>query len=68
MTITPQPSIMTVADVAAAFEGQPLTNAMFAQVRAVLKNLRAWDNYERCTTEERQRAKAALRRILDRQP
>jgi hypothetical protein len=68
MTITPQPSIMTVAHVAAAFEGRPLNDAMFAQVRAVLKNLRAWDDYERCTTEERQRAKAALRRILDRQP
>lgn len=66
MTITPPPKYMLTADgVFAKFKGRLVDASLFADVRAELQNLRDWDNYERTTTELREGAKRALRRILD---
>jgi hypothetical protein len=66
MVLTPPPKMArTEAGVAAFFGARTV---LFAEVRAELQILRDWDNYERCTSPDREAAKRALRRLLNGEP
>lgn len=65
-TITPPPKMMLTADgVLAKFKGRLVDASFFADVRAELKNIRDWDNYERATSPTREGAKNVLRYLLN---
>lgn len=65
MTITPPVKMArTSIGVWDLFIGRTIDEKFFADVRQELQNLRDWDNYERCTTLEREKAKATLNYLL----
>jgi hypothetical protein len=63
----PQANTWTPDDIDRRYAGCPLNEHTFKMVRRDLAELRAWDDYERATTVERDAVKQSLRRILNRE-
>jgi len=68
LTITPPVRMARTAQGAwDFFAGRIHDDRFFTEVRIELQNLKDWDNYERQTAPEREKAKLLLRYFLDRQ-
>ncbi|MEJ6003702.1 hypothetical protein [Paucibacter soli] len=64
--LRPQANTWTAESVEAKYAGKPMDAMATDSIQRDLDEIRAWDNYERCTSPNREAAKQALQALLDR--